>query len=122
MSQERKRKDSREKDLQMAMMRIERGRAHTKATKLSISSVAREAQVSAALIHNYYPAIAEAIRDAQGRSSREQRDAKHDELKAAREKNRELRLALEAALAQRDQLASINEVLLEEGRDRKSVV
>lgn len=88
------------------------GGGRTKATKLSIAAVAREAGVSAALIHNPYPAVAEAIRSAQGRSSREQREAKHEELKATREKNRELRGALEVALSQRDKLASINDVLL----------
>ena len=73
------------------MLRIERGRSRTKAAKISIASVAREAGVSPALIHNHYPAIADAIRQAQGRSSRQQRDAKHEQLKAERDKTRELR-------------------------------
>lgn len=66
MSKQRKPADKREKDLRLAMFRIQRGRAHTDVEKLSISSVAREAGVSASLIHNHYPDIAEAIRLAQG--------------------------------------------------------
>lgn len=96
------------------MYRIERGRAHTKATRVSIASVAREADVSAALIHNHYPDVADAIRQAQGRTSRAQRDAKHQELKAQRDKTRELRQEIAGLRADVDRLASINEVLLAE--------
>jgi len=69
MSEHRKTAQAREKDLRMAMFRIERGRAHTKSAKMSIASVAREAGVSAALIHNHYPGIADAIRQAQGHNN-----------------------------------------------------
>ena len=68
MSQQRKSASARERDLRLAILRIERGRSHTKATRISIASVAREAGVSSALIHNHYPAIADAIRQAQSRS------------------------------------------------------
>lgn len=114
MNPQRKSASAREKDLRLAMLRIERGRSYTKATKISIASVAREAGVSPALIHNHYPAIADAIRQAQGKSSREQRDAKHEQLKAEREKSRELRREVERLRADVDRLASINEVLLAE--------
>lgn len=114
MSQQRKSASAREKDLRLAMLRIERGRSRTKATKLSIASVATEAGVSPALIHNHYPAIADAIRQAQGRSSRQQRDTKHKQLKAERDKTRELRLQVDRLRADVDRLASINEVLLAE--------
>lgn len=87
----RKPSDARERDLQLALARIQRGRAHTGETKVTIAAVAREAGVSTALIHNHYPIIAETIRDAQGRSSRAQRDVKHQDLRAEREKNRALR-------------------------------
>ena len=53
----RKPSDAREKDLQLALSRIQRGRAHTKETKVTIASVAREAGVSTALIHNHYPKL-----------------------------------------------------------------
>lgn len=114
MNQQRKSASAREKDLRLAMLRIEHSRSHTKATRISIASVAREAGVSPALIHNHYPAIADAIRQAQGRSSRQQRDAKHEQLTAEREKSRELRREVERLRADVDRLASINEVLLAE--------
>ena len=114
MNQQRKSASAREGELRMAMLRIERGRSRTKAAKISIASVAREAGVSPALIHNHYPAIADAIRQAQGRSSRHQRDTKHEQLKAEQEKTRALRRDVEQLRADVDRLASINEVLLAE--------
>ena len=54
MSQQRKSASARERDLRLAMVRIELGRSHTKAAKISIASVAREAGVSPALIYNHY--------------------------------------------------------------------
>ncbi len=116
MTTKRKPSDARERDLQLALARIQRGRAHTGESKVTIASVAREAGVSTALIHNHYPIIAEAIRDAQGRSSRVQRDVKHQELRAEREKNRALRLEIEGLRAKVASLASINEVLIAENR------
>jgi hypothetical protein len=41
MSQQRKSASARERDLRLAILRIERGRSHTKATQISIASVAR---------------------------------------------------------------------------------
>jgi len=96
------------------MLRIERGRSRTGEAKMSISAVAREAGVTTALIHNHYPAVAEEIRQAQGKDSRAQRDAKHESLKGERQKNRDLRLELEALRSDIARLASINEVLLAE--------
>lgn len=76
--------EDREKDLKLALYRIQKGRAHTGETKVTIAAVAREADVSTSLIHNYYPGIAETIREAQGRSSRAIRDVKHQDLIAER--------------------------------------
>ncbi|MCK2113791.1 TetR family transcriptional regulator (plasmid) [Pseudomonas aeruginosa] len=116
MTTNRKPSDARERDLQLALARIQRGRAHTGETKVTIAAVAREAGVSTALIHNHYPMIAEAIRDAQGRSSRAQRDVKHQDLRAEREKNRALRQEIEVLRVKVASLASINEVLITENR------
>ena len=116
MSTKRKPAEARRKDLEMAISRIQRGRAHTKTTKINISTVASEAGVTPALIHNHYPDIAETIREAQARSSRGQRDAKQGELRAAKEKNRVLREENAALRAQVGKLASMNEVLLAENR------
>ena len=86
MTQLRKNADIRKKELNLAIYRIERGRAKTKATEVNVTSVAREAGVTPALIHNHYPEIAEAIRVKQGTSSRKQRDTKQNELMQTRVK------------------------------------
>lgn len=114
MTIKRKPANAREKELLFALQRIERGRAKSGEKKVTIASVAREAGVSAALIHNHYPNIAEAIREVQGRSSRAQRDLKHQDLRAEREKGRALRLEIEALRAKVASLASLNEVLINE--------
>lgn len=120
MTIRRKPADAREKELLFALHRIERGRAKTDEKKVTIAAVAREAGVSAALIHNHYPNIAEAIREVQGRSSRAQRDMKHQALHAEREKVRVLRLEIEELRAKVTSLASLNEVLINENRILKA--
>ncbi|MBU0523851.1 TetR family transcriptional regulator [Pseudomonas mandelii] len=120
MTIKRKPSDARERDLQLALARIQRGRTHTGESKVTIAAVAREAGVSTALIHNHYPTVAEAIREAQGRSSRAQRDVKHQDLLAEREKNRMLRQENEELREKIANLASINEVLMAETRTLKA--
>ncbi|MES2190170.1 MAG: TetR family transcriptional regulator [Pseudomonadota bacterium] len=116
MKEEHKPASKREQDLRLAMHRIQKGRSHLDEKKLSISAVAREAGVSTALIHNHYPKIAEAIRLAQGRDSRFQRDKKHEELKMINEKNKELRAENKVLLGKISSLASINEVLISDNQ------
>lgn len=106
--------DIREKELRLALYRIQKGRAHTGETKITIAAVAREAGVSTALIHNHYPGIAEAIRDSQGRSSRAIRDVKHQELIAERKKSAAYRQEIEELRCKVANLASMNEVLAAE--------
>ncbi|CAJ3667641.1 TetR family transcriptional regulator-like protein [Burkholderia pseudomallei] len=122
MTQQRKTGVLREKELKLAIFRIERGRAHSGSTKLSISSVAREAGITAALIHNHYPAIAELIRTKQGASSREQRDAKHNELVGERRKNAQLRRELQEERSNVAKLGSINEMLQMENDKLKAML
>jgi len=106
----------REKELKLAIYRIEKGRAHTQEIKLTIAAVAREAGVSRALIHNHYPEIAETIRQKQGRSSRAMRDVKHQDLIVERLKSAGYRQEIEALRAKLASIASINEVLLDENQ------
>ena len=106
--------ENREKDLKLALYRIQKGRAHTGEPKVTIAAVAREAGVSTALIHNYYPGIAETIREAQGRSSRAMRDVKHQDLITERKKSAAYRQEIEDLRAKVARLASINEVLSNE--------
>jgi hypothetical protein len=104
--------EARLKQLQLAVLRIERGRAQVATgKKLSINAVAEEAGVSTALIHNHYPQLAESIRIKQGRSSREQRDAKHGELLKCRTRNRELVEEVRTLKADLAKIASINATL-----------
>jgi AcrR family transcriptional regulator len=117
-----KRAEDREKDLRLALFRIQKGRARTGESKITISAVAREAGVSTALIHNYYPDIAEAVREAQGRSSRALRDLKHQDLVAEREKAATYRKEIKNLRIQVASLASINEMLLEENRILKAKI
>ncbi|QNR46586.1 TetR family transcriptional regulator [Pseudomonas chlororaphis] len=112
--------EDREKDLKLALYRIQKGRAHTGETKVTIAAVAREAGVSAALIHNHYSGIAEAIREAQGRSSRAMRDVKHQDLLTERKKSAAYRQEIEELQAKVANLASVNEVLLDENRALKA--
>jgi len=117
---QRKDAGTREKELRLAIFRIERGRSHTNASKLSVSSVAREAGISPALIHNHYPAIAELIRVKQGASSRQQRDAKQNQLTEERQKNAALRHELDAVRSKVARLATINEMLLMENKELRA--
>lgn len=121
MTSQRQSADVRAKQLRLAIVRIERGRAKTGAHKLSISAVAREAGVTPALIHNHYPAVAETIRTKLGASSREQRDAKHRELKKAQDANKTLREEVATLRHRISTLASINETLLLENQALRAV-
>ena len=112
--------EDREKDLKLALLRIQKGRTHTGESKVTIAAVAREAGVSTALIHNYYPRIAEAIREAQGRSSRAMRDVKQQDLIAERKKSAVHRQEIEELRGKVANLASINEVLMDENRVLKA--
>ena len=112
--------EDREKDLKLALSRIQKGRSRYGVTKVTIAAVAREAGVSTALIHNYYPRIAEAIREVQGRSSRAMRDVKHQELIAERKKSADYRKEIEELRAKVAHLASVNEVILDENRVLKA--
>jgi AcrR family transcriptional regulator len=108
LARPRSREKTRE-ELRLAMLCVK-----NKGLKLSISAVAAEAGVSAGLIHNTYPDIAENIREKIGRAARQQRDAKVADLKEAREKLKALREDLGAAMADVARLASINETLRQE--------
>ncbi|MCS8129888.1 TetR family transcriptional regulator [Pseudomonas aeruginosa] len=108
--------EDRMKDLKLALLRIQKGRSRTGETKVTIAAVAREAGVSTALIHNHYPSIAEAIREVQGRSSRAMRDVKHQDLITERKKSAGYRQEIEELRSKLVNLASLNEVLLEEIR------
>jgi hypothetical protein len=82
--------------------------------KVSISSVAKIVGVTPALIHNTYPDVAEQIRGLTGKTTRKQRDAKHEELIKEKAINRALRAELVETREFVAKLASVNQVLLNE--------
>ncbi|GHD33532.1 hypothetical protein GCM10007053_18010 [Halioglobus pacificus] len=81
------------KAIRQAIQRIEKGRPKVinAGRKLSIASVAEEAGVSRATIHNNHPGLAERIREAGNRAVRAQRDEKNAALRNLRAKYTELR-------------------------------
>lgn len=84
------------KAIRQAIVRIEQGRPKVvkPGRKLSIKSVAEEAGVSRATIHNNHPALAERIREAVNKVARAQRDEKHVALRELRAKYTALRQEL----------------------------
>ncbi|MGF6610600.1 hypothetical protein OKW45_005522 [Paraburkholderia sp. WSM4175] len=95
--------------LRLAIRRFEKN-----GLTLSISAIASEIGVTPALIHNTYPIIAEEIRVKTGRTARQQRDAKAEELDKAQDRIRDLTKKLEDSEADNAKVASINETLRDE--------
>ena len=111
METARKTADRRLKDLRLALLRIQKGRSQTGASKVTVRAVATEAGVSNSLIYNHYPSFLKEIEAATGKVAREQRDAKHQELKDEQATNRRLRAELKLAQDRIAKIASINEAL-----------
>ena len=97
------------KELQLALHRLQRA-----GRKVSIKGVAEEAKVTSALIHNRYPDFAEQVRTLTNKSTRAQRDEKHDLLQREREKNRQLRALVDQQFKEFADMASVNEALRDE--------
>ncbi|MEH6437347.1 TetR family transcriptional regulator [Massilia sp. DD77] len=76
--------------------------------RLSIKAVAEEAGVTPSLIHHVYPDVAEQIRATMGRSTRAQRDAKHDELVDAKRTISDQKAELRELRADLASIASVN--------------
>lgn len=84
------------KAVRLAIVRIEKGRPSivSEKRKMSIASVAEEAEVSRALIHRDCPDLLDRIKGGVSKGIRQQRDAKHAELNDFKERNRKLRKEL----------------------------
>lgn len=93
-------------ELQLALSRLQRANK-----KVSISAVAKEADVTPALIHNTYPDFAERIRTLVHRPVRAQRDDKHQELQLQRAANARLYKVIADQNKEIVDLASVNEGL-----------
>lgn len=118
MTTERKSFAIREKELTLAIARIKSGRSTEK--KVTFAGVAREAGVSTALIHNYHPEIAASIRNAGGKSVKDQIRNRDDLLAAERKKNKDLRAEVKKLTQNLAKIASINENLLAEIRSTQA--
>ncbi|HVW51616.1 MAG TPA: TetR family transcriptional regulator [Trinickia sp.] len=115
----RKTAEARKKDFELAILRIEHGRARTKSARLNIQAVAAEVGVSAALIHNHYRTVADFINDKNPRqSSRIERNK--SELALERAKNAELKAELTDCRKRIAKLTTINEVLIAERDELKA--
>lgn len=115
---------STEKALQLALSRMKRGRPRVvdQKRKISIASVAEEAKVSEATIHNRYPGIADEIRQITGKALKAQRDEKTQSLKLEKGKSRELRSEIEGLESQLKKLVSINAALQNENAKLKAEI
>lgn len=115
---------STEKALQLALSRMKRGRPRVvdQKRKISIASVAEEAKVSEATIHNRYPGIADEIRQITGKTLKAQRDEKTQSLKLEKGKSRELRSEIEELELQLKKLVSINSALQNENAKLKAEI
>ena len=115
-------KMSTEKALKLALSRMKRGRPRVvdQRRKISIASVAEEAKVSDATIHNRYPGIADEIRQITGKALKAQRDEKTQSLKLEKGKSRELRSELAELELQLKKLVSVNAALSNENAKLKA--
>ncbi|CDG50998.1 MULTISPECIES: TetR family transcriptional regulator [Halomonadaceae] len=112
------------KAIRQAIVRIEKGRPKVvkPGRKLSIQSVAEEAGVSRATIHNNHPGLAERIREAGNKAARVQRNEKNTELKELRAKYRELRQEYIYTRELNQDMASEMATLVEENQRLRAIV
>lgn len=82
--------------------------------KLTITAVAKAADVNPSLIHNSYPDIAEEIRAKCGKALRQQRDKHQTDLIRERESNRQLREEISQLRTLNAKIASNNQALIME--------
>lgn len=101
--------------LQLAMLRVK-----NQGRRMTISAVAVEAGLTAPLIHNSYPDIAEEIRAAAGKATRKRRAETEAALAAARHDLQEAKKKLKAAQKDIQVLASMNATLREECANLKA--
>lgn len=103
-------RDERRKELKLAIARVASGRSKESGRTLTISAVAREVGVSASLIHNCFPEIAEEIRARAGipRTAIKQSESRIAELK---KRNNELRQEVREVRRKLAAIATQNELL-----------
>jgi hypothetical protein len=95
-------------------LRAALGRLQATGASPSIAAVAREAGVSAALLHNKYPDFAQEVRRLAGKPPRRHPDDLLTVLELERRRIKELRIEIEGWRQQVRALASVNEALRRE--------
>ena len=112
------------KKLLDALKRIQHGRTRIveSSRKLSIASVAEEAGMSRATIHNRYPRVAEEIRTALGQGHREKIVKGLEAQREMRDIIKALRIEINGLKAMKVKLVSINESLEAELRMLRAIV
>ena len=120
---EKTRGEQTRKSIRQAIVRIEKGRPKIveKGRKLTIAAVAEEAGVSRATLHNRYPDLAERVRESGNKAVRQQRDAKHSDLKLEKEKNRELRAELAELRVTLAKVTSENATCMHRNRELEAI-
>ncbi|WP_316866307.1 TetR family transcriptional regulator [Ralstonia mannitolilytica] len=116
----RKSAQVRRKEFELAILRIEHGRAKTNPRGLSIAAVAAEVGVSHTLIHVHYPDIAEQIRSRNGSATSAAAGRKQSQLEHALQKNVEARRVITECEEEVRKLATINDMLLDEIAELKA--
>ncbi|SOZ24669.1 Transcriptional regulator, tetR family [Cupriavidus taiwanensis] len=116
----RKSAEVRAKELNLAILRIEHGKARTKPHRLSICAVAAEVGVSPALIHNHYPDIAKDINNRPGSPGVAKHERAESELEKERRKNADLRKELSDIRARLTKVTTINEMLITQNKELKA--
>ena len=112
------------KAIQQAISRIEKGRSRVvkKTRKLNIASVAKEAGISRASIHNNHPDLADLIQAKANRTVRQQRDAKNEALTAEKERSRSLRETIAEQDEEIARLKSIQACLMIENQELNALL
>lgn len=101
-------------DVRKAIIRIEKGRPTVVDAnrKMSVTAVAEESGVSRALIHRDMPDLLERIKGGVNKTVREDRNAKHEELKTCKQRNKELRDENKQLKEQLSHMQSVNATLM----------
>lgn len=110
--------------IKQAIVRIQynRPKVIAKDRKLSISSVAQEAGISRASLHNNYPDIIKRIQEINNAVSPTPIDKKDYSLKKLQAINKELRLEIRQINSELSKIASINATILMENARLNSIV
>lgn len=106
------------------MLRLQNNRPKIveKDRTISIASLAKEAEVSRATIHNNYPEFAEKIRGLNNKSTRAQYNEQQGEIKILMNKNKKLQSEFQKLNADLAKIASINATLLLENTTLKTML